>query len=98
MSELFQVVERDEWREAGGGAQAEKGLYTQLLEAFIAGGNRYATVSCASGPFAGKKTQSVSTAIKQARDSAKNPIEGADAIKVNSKGDNVFLENTNVPE
>ena len=97
MSELFQVVEKDEWRSAGGGAQAEKGLYTQLLEQFIAGGGRYATISCSNGHFAGKKTQSVSTAIKQARD-AKNAPEGAAGIKVNSKGENVFLENTNVPE
>ena len=97
MSELFTVRPKDEWRAEGGGAQAEKGLYNQLLEAFIATGERYATISVSNGHFEGKKTQSVSTAIKQARD-AKNAPEGAAAVKVNSKGDNVFLENTAIPE
>jgi hypothetical protein len=97
MSELFAVKTKDEWREAGGGAQAEKGLYAQLLEQFIATGERYAEISVENGHFAGKKTQSVSTAIKQARD-AKTAPEGAQSVKVNSKGSSVFLENTAIAE
>lgn len=97
MSDLFTVRDKESWRAAGGGAQAEKGLYVQLLEAFIGTGERYAEISVTNGHFAGKKTQSVATAIKQARDGKSAP-EGASAVKVNSKGDCVFLENTAVAE
>jgi hypothetical protein len=98
MSDLFTTVDsKEEWQAEGGGAQAEKGMYVKLLEQYIATGKRYATISTEDGAFAGKKTQSVATAIKQARDGKSAP-EGADSVKVNSKGSKVFLENTAVAE
>jgi hypothetical protein len=97
MSSLFQTVERDAWRAAGGGAQAEKGLYVQLLTDFIETGERYGVIPTENGHFAGKKPASITTALKQARSNEKAPA-GAKEVNVNSKGGVIFLENTAVPE
>lgn len=97
VSELFTTASRDEWRAQGGGGAAAKGMYNDLLREVLASGERYVIVSTENGAFSGKKTASVATAIKQARD-GKNAPEGAENIKVNASGTNVFLENTAIAE
>ena len=104
MSEsLFETLTSDEWKEEGGGGAAERGLYTRVLVDFANSGQRYARISMARGPFNGKKSSSVSTALKNAKDS-KNAPDNVATIKISSRGENaekgiegvVFLENTAV--
>ena len=102
---LFEEISADEWREEGGGGSAERGLYTKVLTAFHTGGKRYARIPMNRGVFNGKKSSSVATALKNAKDS-KNAPDGLDTIKVSSRGANddkgivgmVFLENTAVAD
>jgi hypothetical protein len=102
---LFEEISADEWRTEGGGGSAERGLYTKVLVAFHTGGKRYARIPMNRGVFNGKKSSSVATALKNAKD-AKSAPEGLDSIKVSSRGQNddkgivgmVFLENTAVAD
>lgn len=101
--QLFETISADEWRDQGGGGAAERGLYTRVLTAFAQSGQRYARISMARGTFAGKKSSSVATALKNAKDS-KNAPDGLETVKISSRGQNdekgiegvVFLENTAV--
>lgn len=95
---VFETMSREEWVESGAGQSAQKGEYAQILTDFLGTGEQYARINTAAegnGRFAGKQASSVSTALKNARDS-KNAPEGADAIKISSKNGIVFLENTTV--
>ena len=105
MSNLFETISKDEWVESGAGRQAEKGLYTQVLEAVVETGQRYAQINTAKdsgGRFAGKKASAVATALKNARD-GKNAPESVQNIQISSKtvkGSEglgmVYLENENI--
>ncbi len=97
---VFEVIDRDQWVEAGAGQAARKGEYAQILSDFMETGSRYAQISTdgeGNGRFAGKSASSVSTALKGARDS-KNAPDGVDAVVITSKNGVVFLENTAVSE
>jgi len=105
MSNLFETISKDEWVESGAGRQAEKGLYTQVLEAVVETGQRYAQINTAKdsgGRFAGKKASAVATALKNARD-GKNAPESVQNIQMSSKTVKcpeglgmVYLENENI--
>jgi len=87
MSNLFETITPEQWNESGAGRQAEKGLYTQLLEAVAEGGERYAQINTAKdsgGRFAGKKASAVATALKNARD-GKNAPDQIQKIQISSK-------------
>lgn len=102
--QLFETLDAEEWREAGGGGSAERGLYTRVLVTFGEQNVRYAQIPMNRGVFNGKRASSVATALKNAKDS-KNAPAGLDPIKISSRGENadkgivgmVFLENTAVP-
>ena len=102
--QLFETLDADQWREAGGGGAAERGLYTRVLTSFAGSQERYGQIPMNRGVFNGKKASSVATALKNAKDS-KNAPDGLDTIKISSRGENaekgivgmVFLENTAVP-
>lgn len=92
---VFEPLSQEEWTEAGAGASAEKGEYLKILVGFNDSGQRYAVIRTDSehnGRFAGRKASSISTALKNARDS-KNAPEAVASIKVTSKKGNVYLEN-----
>lgn len=103
MDQIFETLSADEWKEAGGGGSAERGLYSQILLDFVASGQRYAMIKTDAGRFAGKQASSISTALKNARD-GKNAPDSVGTVKVSSRGGNkekgeggtVFLENTAV--
>ena len=96
MSEsVFEVLSDEEWTESGAGATAEKGEYGRILAAFAASGQRYAKISTEAGRFAGRKASSITTALKNARD-AKSAPDGLEGIRVSSKNNMVFLENSAV--
>jgi len=102
---LFETVDADEWREKGGGGSVERGLYSSVLTQFVASGRRYAIIPMDKGRFAGRKSSSVATALKNTIDS-KNAPEGVAGVKVTSKSENaeknivgaVFLENTAIED
>jgi len=87
MSNLFETITPEQWAESGAGRQAEKGLYTQVLEAVVETGQRFAQINTANGSgnrFAGKKASAVATALKNARD-GKNAPESIQKIQISSK-------------
>lgn len=93
MSEMvFEVLSDEEWAEAGAGGTAEKGEYARILQAFAESGQRFARITTESGRFVGRKSSSVTTALKNARDSKTAP-ESTSKIKVTSKNKVVYLEN-----
>jgi hypothetical protein len=91
MSSVFEPMTQDEWVEAGAGASAAKGEYATILSQFAESGSQFARIPTETGRFAGKKASSVSTALKNARDSKSAP-EGVAGIKVTSKNGIVYLE------
>lgn len=104
MSEaLFETLTADEFAAEGGSGSAERGIYTQVLEQFVASGEQYAKLPMDRGPFKGKKAASVSTSLKGARD-GKNADEKFGTVKISSRGGNaekgipgaVYLENSAV--
>lgn len=95
MSSVFETMDRDAWVEAGAGQSAQKGEYVGILNEFAASGQRYARILTApesGGRFAGKQASSVTTALKNARDS-KNAPDEVSKIKVSSKEGVIYLEN-----
>lgn len=103
MSELFDTLTPDEWKEQGGVGNTERGLYPEVLKQFIASGERYAVISMARGRFSGKKAASVAQSLKTTRD-GKNAEDGWSNVTVKSRAENegkgvegaVFLENTSL--
>lgn len=100
---LTETLTEEEWASEGGSGSTEHGMYTKVLVYVRDSGERFHRIPLDRGPFKGKKASSVSTALKQARDS-KNAPENVAGIKVKSRGGNeekgvkpmVFLENTAV--
>jgi hypothetical protein len=93
MSEMvFEVLSDEEWTEAGAGNSAEKGEYGRILSAFADSGQRFAKIPTDKGRFNGRKASSITTALKNARDSKSAP-EAVAKIKVTSKNSIVYLEN-----
>jgi hypothetical protein len=102
-SDLFTPLTEDQWAAEGASGAAERGLYGLVLTSFAASGQRHAMITTDRGRFAGKKAQSVATALKNTQN-GKNAPEGVGHIKITSRGENkekgvkgaIFLENPNV--
>jgi len=96
---VFETMTQDEWVEAGAGASAQKGEYGSILSQFVESGGRFAKIDTrpeSGGRFAGKKATSITTALKNARDSKNAPDGVGEHIKISSKENVVYLENQNV--
>jgi hypothetical protein len=97
----------EEWSSEGGGGSAARGQYTKVLTFIRDSGKRYHRIPLDRGPFAGKKSASVGTALKNAQ-RAKNAPEGIgeDVIKVTARSANeekgvtgaIYVENTAVED
>jgi len=89
---VFEVMDDAEWTEAGAGSSAEKGEYGRILNAFADSSERFAKIPTDRGRFNGRKASSITTALKNARDS-KNAPESVSKVKITSKNSIVYLEN-----
>jgi hypothetical protein len=89
---VFEVLNQEQWNEAGAGGSAEKGEYGRILSEFASAGARYAQISTETGRFAGKQASSITTALKNARDGKSAP-EGVENLRISSRKGTIFLEN-----
>lgn len=101
-TQYFETLSGSEWAEVGGGGSAARGLYIDVLKQVLGTGRRYFHIPLDRGPFAGKKSASVATALKNAKD--KNPtVAGISDLKISGRQANpekgvtaaVFIENPN---